>query len=375
MKRRVHLPSVAFAQAQAPGHPLAIQQFRAWRMKEPVSGRRYTVVELRSQDGSSGYGEGGPAPGAQIAEARTIMTGRRAHEFEFVRARLAALPQMEAAVSNAMLDLLSRSRKVPIYQFLGGPTRFKARGLARLEGVQEATAATLVERAKRRGFHAFTMPVLLRDAMIPLQEYVNRIRRNVDAMRSHGGTQSEWVIDGAAGLTPGDAATVARALEKTHPIWFDEPTRVTTSDALSKITDESVMPVGFGRSIHEIAEFQTLLRLGLVNVVRPGLGLNSLMKVKRIAALAETHYVAVAPFHDGGPIGTMAGVHLAAALPNSFIQDVPIPAAERDAQMRAEITSGDQEAAENGFLRLINRPGLGFEVNVKALDAYSEERI
>jgi L-alanine-DL-glutamate epimerase-like enolase superfamily enzyme len=85
--------------------------------------------------------------------------------------------------------------------------------------------------------------------------------------------------------------------------------------------------------------------------------------------------VAVAPFHEGGPIGTLAAIHLAAALPNSFIQDVPVPAADLDAQMRGEITSGSKEVAENGFLRLINRPGLGFEVNVKALDAYSEERI
>jgi galactonate dehydratase len=371
MKRRINFPTVAFAQTQTGSHPLAIRQFRAWRMKEPASGRRYTVVELRSEDGHTGFGEGGPVPGPQIAEARAVILGRRANEFEFVRAHLATSPQMESAVSNAMLDLVSRSRNVPIYQFLGGPTRFKARGLARLEGTTDAP----LDRAKRQGFRAFTMPVLLRDAMIPLQEYVNRVRQNVTAWHSKGGANAEWVLDGAAGLAPGDAATVARALEKTHPMWFDEPTRVLTTDALSKITDESVMPVGLGRSMYDIAEFQNLLRFGLVNVVRPGLGVNSLMKVKRIAAIAETHYVAVAPYHEGGPIGTLAGIHLAAALPNSFIQDVPIPAADRDAQMRAEITSGDQEKAEDGFLRLINKPGLGFDVNVKALDTYSEERI
>ena len=30
---------------------------------------------------------------------------------------------------------------------------------------------------------------------------------------------------------------------------------------------------------------------------------------------------------------------------------------------------------EQSFAALMNRPGLGFEVNRKALDAYSEERI
>jgi L-alanine-DL-glutamate epimerase-like enolase superfamily enzyme len=34
-----------------------------------------------------------------------------------------------------------------------------------------------------------------------------------------------------------------------------------------------------------------------------------------------------------------------------------------------------KESGDKGFLALLNRPGLGFEVNEKALDAWSEERI
>jgi galactonate dehydratase len=375
MKRRLAIPPLAFGPPQSAGHPLEIAQFQAWRLKEPVSGRRYTVVELQSRSGETGYGEGGPVPAAEIVAARTAIQGRRATESEFVRARLAGIPAMEAAVGNAMLDLLSKSRKVPIYQFLGGPTRFKARLLARLEGTDEASSAAPLERAKRQGFRAFTIPALQRDAMIPLQEYVDRVRARVAKMQSMGGAAAEWVLDGAAAMTPGDAATVAKALEKVHMIWFDEPTGVLTADGLAKITDESVMPIGLGRTIHDIPAFQSLLRQASVNVLRPGLGLNSLTKIKRIAALAETHYVAVAPYHEGGPIGAMAGVHLAAALANSYAVDVPAPAADRDAAMRAELTSGNKEVAENGFAVLMNRPGLGFEVNRKALDAYSEERI
>ena len=219
------------------------------------------------------------------------------------------------------------------------------------------------------------MPALQRDGMIPLQEYVNRLRKRVDAIRAKGGADAEWVLDGAGLMTPGDAATVAAALERTHLMWFDEPTSVLTTDGVAKFGDESVMPIGFGRKITDIGTFQNMLRNGSVNVVRPSLGLNSLVKIKRIAAIAETHYVAVAPYHSGGPIGTLAGLHLNAALPNSFAQEVPVPASDRDAAMRAELTSGNKEVAEKGFAALINRPGLGFDVNERALDTYSEERI
>jgi galactonate dehydratase len=376
-KRTLRSPDLGalFAPWQSVSHPLAIAQFRAWRLKEPVSGRRYTVVKLQSQSGESGYGEGGLATAAEIVEARGVMVGRRATESEFVRARLAGLPAMEAAISNAMLDLVSRSRQIPVYQYLAGPTRFKARLLAQLEGSDETSIGGSLERARRLGLLAFTMPALQRDGMIPLQEYVDRVRRRVGAIRNKGGADAEWVLDGAGLMTPGDAATVATALERTRLMWFDEPTSVLTTDGIAKIAEESVMPIGLGRKITDIGKFQNLIRYSSVNVVRPSLGLNSLAKIKRIAAIAETHYIAIAPYHSGGPIGTLAGLHLNAALPNSFVQEVPIPASDRDAAMRAELTSGNKEVAEKGFASLINRPGLGVEVNEGALDTYSEERI
>ena len=66
---------------------------------------------------------------------------------------------------------------------------------------------------------------------------------------------------------------------------------------------------------------------------------------------------------------------LAASLPNFFIQQIPQPAAAQDRAMRAELTSGNRETAIDGFLPLINKPGLGFDVNEQALNRYSEETV
>ena len=100
-----------------------------------------------------------------------------------------------------------------------------------------------------------------------------------------------------------------------------------------------------------------------------------MVKIRRMAAIAETHYVAVAPYHDGGPIATAAGIHLAANLPNSFIQQIPFPGSQRDAAMRAELVSGNPEAVKDGFAPLVNKPGFGIDVNEKSLDRYSEEKV
>lgn len=118
-------------------------------MKEPVSNRRYTVVRLKSQGGTSGYGEGGPALGPEIAAARAAAIGRRATESEFIRASLDRMPALEAAVNGAMLDLVCRAKNVPIYQYPGGPVRYKARLLAHLEG-KTAAGVDISEAALKR---------------------------------------------------------------------------------------------------------------------------------------------------------------------------------------------------------------------------------
>ncbi len=375
MRRKVWRDLPVFAQHATSADRMTVTDVRAWHLREPDSGRRYTVLRLETRGGLIGYGEGGPSTAAMIADAKAAASGRRPNETEFIRHRLEALPALEAAVNNAFLDLLGKSTNTPIYQFLGGPTRFKARVLAHLDGEDETALAGPLKRAVEKGFQAFTVPIPARDSLWRMQAYVDAVKARIERMRGLAGSDLDLVLDAGGVLTPGDAALVATALERNHLMWFDEPAGVLTGDGLARIADESTMPLGIGRSVHEIATFQNLLRWGCVDLLRPSLGLNSIAKIRRIAAIAETHYVAVAPYHTGGPIGTLLGIHLAASLPNFFIQQIPVPASERDAAMRAEITTGDRESAAGGFAPLINKPGLGLQIDERALDRYSEERV
>src|SRR5579863_177056 len=76
--------------------PLAVTNMRGWRLREPGSGRSYTVVRVESRGGAIGYGEGGPVKGSDIAEAKSAVVGRRGTDGEFIRHRLAGVPALEA---------------------------------------------------------------------------------------------------------------------------------------------------------------------------------------------------------------------------------------------------------------------------------------
>ena len=75
----------------------------------------------------------------------------------------------------------------------------------------------------------------------------------------------------------------------------------------------------------------------LIDVIRADISRYGITRIRRVAALAETYYVGVAPFHDGGPIATAAALNLAASLPNFFIQQLPLPADPQDFFSSAEI--------------------------------------
>jgi galactonate dehydratase len=196
--------------------------------------------------------------------------------------------------------------------------------------------------------------------------YQNRILALVDAVPP----ERDFVVAGNGRLTPGDAASVAATIERKHPLWFDEPCAPSNLEAVRKISGETVVPLGFGRGIHDPGIFQAMLRDGLIDLVRPEIGFFGISGSKRIAALAEPYYVAVAPRHDGGPVTTAAAIQLAASIPNFFVQHVPLPAAPEDRAMRREIVSPDVEASSGGFLQLSKSPGLGITVNESALEKY-----
>jgi galactonate dehydratase len=351
--------------------PLEIKAVHAYPVREPVSRRTYTLIKVETRSGLSGFGETGAVNPADVGRAAELVRPRQASEYEVIRPLLAPMPGLQAAVNMALLDILGKHVKAPVYQVLGGPTRHKARALALLEGATDDTLRSACGRAREAGYRAFIVPVPPVRSRNQGQAFVLAARRRLDALRSDSGENMDFVLDGAGALAPGDGASLAAAFEKFHLLWLDEPCPVSNLEAMRKIAAERVTPIGFGRHIHRAGEFQDLLREDAIDILRPDLALNGISAIRRMAAIAETYYVAVAPHHQGGPVATAAALHLAASLPNFFIQQIPLPASQEDRRMRAEL-AGPVETVSNGFAALPAGPGLGITVNEQALEKYKE---
>ena len=352
-----------------------IEDLRAWPLREPVSGRRYVVVRVATDAGAQGYGECAGATAAELAEARRLVLGQPETAYEVVRRRLASLPRLEAGVNIALLDLAGKLVRAPTYQVLGGPTRHKARVMTALSGDTDEALLASMRRARQAGFFAFLVPLPPVRAANQGQAFVHAVKRRLEALRAAGGDEVDFVLDGAARLSPGDAASVSQALERFHLLWFDEPCPLVSLAAVRKLAAENVTPLGFGRSIQQAGAFQDLLREDAIDVIRPAIAAHGITQIRKLAALAEAYYVAVAPHHDGGPVATAAALHLAASLPNFFLQQIPLPEAEEDRRMRAEICSGWTGTIRDGYAELPAGPGLGVTVSAAALERYQERAL
>jgi galactonate dehydratase len=309
---------------------------------------------------------------AELAKATRIVTGKPATAYEVIRQQLLQLPGLQAAINMALLDVLGKKAKAPIYQILGGPTRFKVRASVALDGETDESLATSLKRSHAAGFRAFLVPVPRVRAPNQGQAFAQAAHKRLDVLRAAGGGEVDFVLDGAGSLSPGDASSLAHELEHFHLLWFDEPCRLSNLSAVRKIASETVTALGFGRGLHEAGPFQELLREELIDVLRPSLALNGISQIRKVAALAEAYYVAVAPHHDGGPIATAAALHLAASLPNFFIQQIPLPGSDEDRRMRAELIGTSVEKVNEGFAALPTGAGLGVSVNEDALERYKE---
>jgi galactonate dehydratase len=373
--RRVRLAALLGAQAVAPAGDtdgLAVTGLRAVRVREPVSRRSYTVLRVETRSGLTGFGEcsAGALTEAELERLRALVLGKPSTAYEVVGRALAGLGAVEAAITMALLDVVGRHARAPVYQILGGPTRHKVRALTTLEGGSDADLLAALRRARAAGFRAFVVPLPARPARIQGDAFVQATRRRFETLAAEG-RDLDFVVDGGGALSPADAARVASALEPCHPLWLDEPCPL--SNLIRKIADETVTPLGLGKTVASAGAVQDLLREEVVDVLRPSLGRHSLTQVRRMAALAETSYVAVAPHHEGGPIATAAALHLAASLPNFVIQHIPPTPAADDRRMRDALVGTDLEAVRDGYAALPTGPGLGIAVDERVLATYQDQ--
>jgi galactonate dehydratase len=122
------------------------------------------------------------------------------------------------------------------------------------------------------------------------------------------------------------------------------------------------VPIATGERLVTRYQFREIFEQQACHVIQPDVAhCGGLLEAKKIAAMAETYYMGVAPHNPLGPVATAAALHFDFSTPNFLIQEDMLT----DVPWRNEVVQQSLHH-EKGFWLLPQGPGLGIEVDEQA---------
>jgi galactonate dehydratase len=137
-------------------------------------------------------------------------------------------------------------------------------------------------------------------------------------------------------------------------------------EALAKVCAKTKTPICTGELLNTRYQFRDLLARQAADIVMPDLArTGGVLEMKKIAAMADAHYVPVAPHNMVGPVATIASSHLCACIPNFLILEYQLG----DVEWIDDLISRPVPIRD-GYLDVVDAPGLGVALNHKAVEKY-----
>ncbi len=347
------------------------------------------LVRLETASGAVGWGE---APTtlmtrpvvesvrevARFFEGRDLADAPRAtREFErysFYRSVSMEATSALSAVDIAVHDLVGRELGVPVSTLLGGAIRDRVRAYSNgwysdcIEPSEFAQAARAIARS---GFNAMKFDPFGDEYRTLSPEGLEAARERVSAVRAAVGPSVDLLIECHGRFLPEAAIRAGRALDEFHPRFLEEPVLPELSDALAELRRSVRTPVALGERLLTPAAFESFLARGLVDVLQPDItNSGGFTGGREIAGVAAARGAPVAYHNAFGPVQTAATLQMDAVLPTFLVQESfegSWPA------WKASLVRG--YALERGEFRIPTGPGLGIEVDERAVERFRSDAI
>lgn len=267
-----------------------------------------------------------------------------------------------SGIDIALWDIKGKALGLPIWKLLGGGFHKKIRPYA--SSLFGATPDETRERAQRfrdRGFSAvkFGWDPMGQDEKTDIA-LVREARRGL-------GPDGDLLID--AGLV-WDAKTAiqrARAFSEYNIFWLEEPLLPDDYDGYRKLSEATEVRIAAGEEESNRQSFLDLMDRGKIDIVQVDLTrVGGFTEAMKVASLAVDRGLPVVNHGFTTFINVAAALHFLNSIPNSFILEFVV---EEETTLRDYITK-QRIVANDGMLDIPDAPGLGIELDEKAIEKY-----
>ena len=375
--------------------------------------RNFDFLKLTTDDGLVGWSEynesfGGVGVTAAIAGLAPSIIGKDPRAWEALVTLLymlrrpgegGVIRQAIGAIENALLDVTARALGVPVYALFGGPMRDRIRlywshcgtyrvawaedmGLPPLRTLDDVVA--LGKEVVARGYTGLKTNVLIFGAGKPYQHspgfgrnldrpgypelnadrhVLAAIRNQLAAFRQGAGADVDILVDLNFHYKTEGFLKVARAMEPFDLFWAEIDTR--DPKALAYIRSRTTIPIASCECLFGRRDYRPYFEQQSVDVAIVDTPWNGVAESLKVAAMADTYEVNVAPHNFYGHLATMMSAHFCAVAPNVRIMEIdPDTVAWYDDLVTTKPVIAD------GHLRVPTGPGWGTEINEEAVRAH-----
>jgi galactonate dehydratase len=281
------------------------------------------------------------------------------------------------AVEIALWDLAGKALGLPIYQLMGGKMRDRIRVYcdSGTNDRRDPKAKEYISQIVDNGFTATKIDI--DDGSSPNRwDPVNWTASNAEIdemiekvafMRESLPKRTELAVDMHGRYDLSTAKRVAKELEPFKLLWLEEPVPPENIDAMRDVRESTHTPICCGENLFLRHGFREILEKRAADIIMPDIHkCGGLSEGRKIADMAHTYYVPVAPHSQASPMGAMAAAHMMSTIPNFLVVEWHWShPADRWQRWKDYVKEGD--IIQKGYITVPDRPGIGVEMNDEAV--------
>lgn len=346
----------------------------------------WVFVKVMTDSGLYGVGEATleyrePTVVQAIMELERYLVGKDPHNIEafwhdtcrdaYWRGGVVLMSAL-AGVEMALWDIKGKDLGVPVYKLLGGKVRDSVKCYANGWFAGAKTPEEFAEKAKiavENGFSGLKWDPFGKAYLNIDPKSLNDALDRVAAVKDAVGDKVHLIIEGHGRFNVPTAVRIGNALEKFGILWFEEPIPPDDKKGIAWVRSKIATPVSGGERLYSRFEYADYLRMECADFWQPDVShAGGIMEVRKIASMAEAHYIPVCPHNPSGPVANAATLQLAACTPNFYLLETM----SSDIPWRADVST-ERVKFENSEMFIPDLPGLGIDINEEEIAKHPYE--
>ena len=335
------------------------------------------ITRILTDKGIAGYGFQGTNENILESQVRPKLIGTSPFdiEYHFQRGALAGCP----AVENALWDIAGKAAGLPIRSLIGSAKERIPYYLTCVwPGNPDQSHLSIQEQAdqilryREMGHKRFKIrgwrPNIMDDVKVVETVFKACGDDKPEIMIDRTAHAPEWI------WTYQQALDVARGLEAVGATWLEEPFARDDIESYRRLRDEVDIPITGGEFGNQMHQFRDYLVGGAVDIIQPDCsGSGGIWACRKVGVLAEAFDIPCILHGSNGPM-LAAFLQAASSIPSCRVMEMalifpPLTPEQMWEPVNKILKNPPLFRLHDGFIELPTAPGLGIELDEKALES------